>query len=102
MVGAWEMPIFVGKTNATRIILHNGIGKMCECMKSRFLLGIEEIDVQYRSHRTNHGAIWSCYIPFCPEVKVMPGFEWLKIKEGKTSGNPPKFQKFPNPFCHVS
>ena len=32
----------------------------------------------------------------------MPSFEWLKIKEGKTSGNPKKFQEFPNPFCLVS
>ena len=32
----------------------------------------------------------------------MPSFEWLKIKEGKTSGIPQKFQEFPNPFCLVS
>ena len=25
----------------------------------------------------------------------MPSFEWLKIKEGETKGNPQKFQKFP-------
>ena len=54
-------------------------------MKSRFLLGIEEIDVRYRSYRTNCDAIWGCHIPFCPEVKGMPSLEWLKIKEGKTS-----------------
>ena len=44
----------------------------------------------------------SGHIPFGPEVKGMPGFDWLKIKEGKTSLNPPKFQEFPNPFCLVS
>ena len=96
------MPIFVGKTIATKIKLHNGVGKRCECMKSRFLLEIEEIGVRYRSHRTNCGAIWFCHIPFCPEVKGMPSFEWLKFKEGKTSGIPQKFQEFPNPFCLVS
>jgi len=96
------MPIFVGKTNAMRMKLHNWVKNRCEWMKSRFLLGIEEIGVQYRSHGTNCGAIWSCHIPFCPEVKGMPSFEWLKIKEGKTSGTPPKFQEFPNPFCLVS
>ena len=32
----------------------------------------------------------------------MPSFEWLKFKEGKTSGIPQKFQEFPNPFCLVS
>ena len=31
----------------------------------------------------------------------MPSFEWLKIKEGKTSGILQKFQEFPNPFCLV-
>ena len=41
------------------------------------------------------------YLPV-PEVKIMPSFEWLKIKEGKTSGNPKKFQEFPKPFCLVS
>ena len=30
----------------------------------------------------------SGFIPFCPEVKGMQSFGWLKIKEGKTSGNP--------------
>ena len=25
----------------------------------------------------------------------MPSFEWLKIKERETKGNPPKFQEFP-------
>ena len=55
-----------------------------------------------RSNGTNCGAIWFCHIPFCPEVKGMPSFEWLKFKEGKTSGIPPKFQEFPNPFCLVS
>ena len=39
-------------------------------MKSRFLLGIEEIGVRYRSHGTNCGAIWFCHIPFCPEGLV--------------------------------
>ena len=28
----------------------------------------------------------------------MPSFEWLKIEEGETKGNPQKFQKFPNHF----
>ena len=65
-------------------------------MKNRFLLGIEEIGVRYRSHGTNCGAIWFCHILFCPEVKGMPSFEWLKIKGGKTSGNPKKIQEFPN------
>ena len=32
----------------------------------------------------------------------MPSFEWLKIKEGKTSGNPQKLQEFPDPFRLVS
>ena len=32
----------------------------------------------------------------------MPSFEWLKIKEGKTSGIPQKLQEFPNPFCFGS
>ena len=63
---------------------------------------IEEIGVRFRSHGTYCGAILFCHIPFCPEVKGMPSFEWLKIKEGKTSGNPQKFQEFPNPFCLVS
>ena len=66
------MPIFVGKTIATKIKLHNAVEKGCECMKSRFLLEIEEIGVRYRSHGTNCGAIWFCHIPFCPEVKGMP------------------------------
>ena len=51
-----------------------------------------------RSHGTNCGAIWFCHIPFCPEVKGMPIFEWLKIKEGKTSGNPKKNPGIPKPF----
>ena len=51
------MPIFVGKTIATKIKLHNEVEKGCECMKSRFLLEIEEIGVRYRSHGTNCGAI---------------------------------------------
>ena len=71
-------------------------------MKNKFLFGIEEIGVRYRSHGTNCGAIWFCHISFCPEVKGMPSFEWLKIKEGKTSGNPQQFQEFANPFCLVS
>ena len=56
----------------------------------------------FRSHGTNCFAIWFCHIPFCPEGKGMPSFEWLKIKEGKTSGNSKKIQEFPNPFCLVS
>ena len=96
------MPIFVGTTIATKIKLHYGVEKRCEFMKSRFLLEIEGIGVRYRSHGTNCGAIWFCHIPFCPEVKGMPSFEWLKFKEGKTSGIPQKFQEFPNPFCLVS
>ena len=81
------MPIIVGKTNATKIKLHNGFEKRCEFRKIRFLLGFEEIGVRYRSHGTNCGTIWFCHIPFCPEVKGMPSFELLKIKEGKTSVN---------------
>ena len=38
------------------------------------------------------------HIPFCPEVKVMPSFEWLKIKEGKTSGYPKTIQGIPQSF----
>ena len=56
----------------------------------------------YRSHATNCGATWFCHIPFCPEVKEMPSFEWLKIKEGETKGNPHKFQEFPNHFWLIS
>ena len=37
----------------------------------------------YRSHRANCGTVWRCHIPFCPKVKGIPSFEWLKIKEGK-------------------
>ena len=96
------MPIFVGKTIATKIKLYNGVEKRCEFMKSRFLLEIEEIGNRYRSHGTNCGTIWFCHIPFCPEVKGMPSFEWLKFQEGKTSGIPQKIQEFPNPFCLVS
>ena len=44
-----------------------------------------------------HG-IW-CSV--CPEVKGMPGFERLKIKEGETKGNPQKFQEFPHNFCLI-
>ena len=40
------MPIFVGKTIATKIKLHKGVEKRCEFMKSRFLLEIEEIGVR--------------------------------------------------------
>ena len=32
----------------------------------------------------------------------MPSFEWLKIKEGETKGNPQKFQEFPNHFWLIS
>ena len=32
----------------------------------------------------------------------MPSFEWLKIKEGETKGNPKKFQEFPNHFWLIS
>ena len=39
--------IFVIKTNATKIKLHNGVEKRCEFMESRFLLGIEVIGVCY-------------------------------------------------------
>ena len=55
-----------------------------------------------RSHTTKCDATWFCHIPFCPEVKGKPSFEWLKFQEGKISGIPPKFQEFPNPFCLVS
>ena len=54
--------------------------------------------VTLRSVLSISGAIWFCHIPFCPEVKGMPSFEWLKIKEWKTSGNSQKFQEFPNPL----
>ena len=37
----------------------------------------------------------SGHIPFCPKVKAMPGFDWLKIKEGKTSLNPPNSRNSP-------
>ena len=40
------MPIFVGKTIATKIKLHKGVEKRWEFMKSRFLLEIEEIGVR--------------------------------------------------------
>ena len=49
-----------------------------------------------RSHATKCGTTWFCHIPFCPEVKGMPSFEWLKIKERGNKGNSQKFQKFPN------
>ena len=46
---------------------------------------------------------------FCPEVKGMPSFdhEWLKIKEGKTVGNPKKisptiFALFHKNECMIS
>ena len=60
------------------------VEKRCEFMKSRFLLGIEEIGVRYRSHRTNCDAIWGCHIPFCPEVKGMPSFEGQGVSEHHT------------------
>ena len=60
-----------------------------------------EIDVS-RFHTTKCGATWFCHIPFCPEVKGMPSFEWLKIKEGETKGNPQNFQEFPNHFWLIS
>ena len=31
----------------------------------------------------------------------MPGLEWLIINEGKTKGNPPKFQEFPHNFLLI-
>ena len=31
----------------------------------------------------------------------MPSFEWLKIKEGETKGNPKQFQEFLNHFWHL-
>ena len=31
---------------------------------------------------------WRCHKTICPEVKRMPSYEWLKIKEGKSTGNP--------------
>ena len=43
-----------------------------------------------RSHGTNCGAIWFCHIPFCPKVKGMPSFEWLKFKKGKPQEIPQK------------
>ena len=69
---------------------------------SEFSLSYHVIKIIIRSHETNSGAIWFCHIPFCPEVKGMPSFEWLKFQEGKTSGIPQKFQEFPSPFCLVS
>ena len=51
----------------------------------------ESLSLGLRSHGTNCGAIWFCHIPFCHEVKGMPSFEWLIIKEGKTRKSP----KFP-------
>ena len=48
------------------------------------------------SHRTICGAVWRCHVPFCPEVKGMPSFKWLKIIEGKLTGNPQNSRNSPN------
>ena len=58
--------------------------------------------INHRSHAAKCGTTWFCHIPFCPEVKGIPSFEWLKIKEGETKGNSQKLQEFPNHFWLIS
>ena len=41
-------------------------------------------------------AVCWCHVPFGPEVKAIPGVEWLIIKGGKNKGNSPKFENFPD------
>ena len=91
-------PYLAGKTFLlVRDMLVNFVDIMPETSKNSACWDMGR-NSHLRSQLTNCGAVWRCHIPFCPEVKGMPSFEWFKIKEGKNTGNPENNPGIPQSF----
>ena len=74
------MPVFVGKTIATKIKLHNGVEKRCECMKSRFLLEIGKIGVRAKLAKLSENYSFASKLIFLlGQSKIEKVCEWCGL-----------------------